>query len=559
MFWTNLFRFHRNHHDARRTRPAANAANSAMSTAAVFVVVASVLGGGGGLGCESGVAATDSNNSSGKAGAQPAAPVQLAQSDEEADLLNQRAELNSPIRADNIAADGMQLAWKVETDNPVSHRPLTGDGRVFFADWGGNVYAVDASSGSVAWKKQIEQPKTMWPWHGFAGSGVLGGGLLFEASVEGNAFALDPRTGQVVWQTRITDDEQAGSICDLLYHDGKVFIGLQSVEEPLTKEKPDFKPDFQGKVIALDAKTGKTAWQRPLVEPPHNGCAVWCSFALDPQTNTLFFATGNNYTGEATELSDSVIAVDAGNGNIRWAKQATHHDIWTGAEPKGPDCDFGAGPQLFEGGGRALVGIGQKSGIFWALDRQTGEVVWTTPVGYGGVCGGIHAECSIGDGVVYTWSNNSYSYGADPEKHPANIKALDAATGKPLWVQINAQPADIEGASYLAGDVFFLPSLDGHVRAYRTSDGKQIWKSPDYASVLAPLTVSGNTLLFATGNPKHFGTNKGATGVFAYTAAAGGSEAGQQRAVPAAHRQPPATAPAGSDEDAGQQQQRSSE
>ena len=53
-----------------------------------------------------------------------------------------------------------------------------------------------------------------------------------------------------------------------------------------------------------------------------NGVAVWSSFALDPTTNMLFFDTGNNYTGQATPLSDSMIAANAATGSLIWSQQA---------------------------------------------------------------------------------------------------------------------------------------------------------------------------------------------------------------------------------------------
>jgi polyvinyl alcohol dehydrogenase (cytochrome) len=170
----------------------------------------------------------------------------------------------------------------------------------------------------------------------------------------------------------IADDPEAGSISKLTYAGGLVFIGLQSVEEPLTHMKEDFEPDFRGKILALDAKTGEAVWQTQLVEAPHNGVAMWSSFALDPEIGVLYFTTGNNYTGEATPLSDSLVAVNASTGEILWARQVTQHDVWTMADQRGPDYDFAGGPQLFEaevnGTPRKLVGAGQKSGIFYAWD-----------------------------------------------------------------------------------------------------------------------------------------------------------------------------------------------
>jgi len=191
-------------------------------------------------------------------------------------LWNQHATSESAINSGNIS--NMKMDWKFATPTPVSHTPLVDETGVYFGDWGGTVYKVDLT-GKLLWKKDIEKPKTMWPWHGFAGTGTLGDGKLFEASVEGTAFALNPATGDVLWKTRITDDPEAGNLSTLLYNDGLVYIGLSSVEEPMTHMKKGFKPDFQGKVVALDAQSGKMVWERVLVEPPHNGCAVWSSFA----------------------------------------------------------------------------------------------------------------------------------------------------------------------------------------------------------------------------------------------------------------------------------------
>lgn len=432
---------------------------------------------------------------------------------------NTHANPSAAITSSNV--DQLQLAWKIETDEHVTHTPLIEGNRVYFADWGGNVYAADAGSGEIIWQKQVqEQVMEKWPWYGFAGTGTLGDGMLFEASVEGMAYAIDPESGEVLWQTDITEDPEAGNLSDLLYHDGLLYIGLQSVEEPLTRMMENFEPNFQGKVLALNGQTGEIVWERQLVEAPHNGVPVWSGFALDPEMNALFFTTGNNYTGEATELSDAVVAVDSKTGEILWATQVTEKDVWTGADQLGPDYDFGAGPQLFEaqidGQMRQLVGAGQKSGIFWAFDRATGEIVWQTFVGYGDIGGGIHAEAAIGEDAAYVWSNNSYQYGKPPTEFPLTVMALDLATGDRLWYHDKAQPAAIPAAGMLSVDVFFVGSLDGTINAYRASDGEQLWSAQYPGAVGSSLVVFNNALYFGTGVPEMFAGQAGGNGVVAY-------------------------------------------
>ena len=436
------------------------------------------------------------------------AGTEPAPEDRDRVLANHNADVtDSPITLDNVGQ--LQQIWSVESEHPISHVPLIDGDRVYFADWGGTVYAADAASGEVLWQNTIEEPMMDWPWHGFAGTGAVDGERVYQASVEGNAFALDAETGEVLWQTEIAEDEHAGNQSRLMVWDGLVFIGLQSVEEPLTAMMENFEPNFRGKVLALDAATGERVWETQLVEEPHNGVAVWSSFAVDPASGTLFFTTGNNYTGEATELSDAIVAVDARTGEIKWAHQTTEHDVWTMAMPEGPDYDFAGGPQLFtatlDGEPRLLVGAGQKSGFFHTWDAMTGEPLWATSIGYGGVDGGIHGEASIGTDRIIAWSNNSYLHTKPPEDFPASIKALDPATGSHLWVNDKAQPAEINAAGFLSGDVYFLGSLDRNLRVYNAQDGSQIWSTETPGPIITSVRADDGRVFVSTGAPKLFG------------------------------------------------------
>jgi polyvinyl alcohol dehydrogenase (cytochrome) len=421
------------------------------------------------------------------------------------DLSNQRSSTQTPISSANVAQ--MKLAWSIPTSAPVTHAPLIDSGRLYFADWGGTVYAADAQAGKILWQNQVEKPNTQWPWYGFDGTGTLANGLLIEASGEGLAFGIDPQTGTVKWQTRFTDQPTSGNAGMLLAYDGRVYIGLQSVDEFLSN------PQARGGVVALDAQTGAKVWERLLVTPPQNGAAVWTSFAVDPATKTLYFTSGNNYSGQPSPLEDSILAVDAGTGNILWSRQATANDLWTIALPWGPDFDFGAGPQLFDatidGQVRHLVGAGQKSGAYLVYDRLTGQPVWASVVGPGGVGGGIRGEASIGPDRLFVWSN-------DGQGGPVRVAALDLATGRPLWAVPKAQSIIGTAAGFLANDVYFVGSVDGTIKAYRAADGQVLWTVKAPGSVGSSLLVQGDTLFFGTGVPRAFG-GKGASGVSAYT------------------------------------------
>lgn len=422
------------------------------------------------------------------------------------DLANRHANPESAIASANVGE--LAEAWSFEAGAPVSHAPLVDGEDVFIADWGGTVYRLRAADGTAVWRRELLEPRTSWPWHGFCGTGALDADTLYEASAEGECLAIDRETGTVRWRTRIAEDEQAGSIGKLLLLGGRLHIGLSSVEEPMTAKKPDFEPDFQGQIVALDAADGSEVWRTRLVEPPGNGCAVWSWLAADPQLGLLYATTGNNYTGEATPLSDAIVALDLETGELRWKVQTYEQDVWTKRRQLGPDYDFSGGPQLFtariEGRERRLVGAGQKSGLYWVFDRETGERIWATSIGYGGIDGGMHGEAAIGDGTIYAWSNNGYVHTEPPQEEPLSVKAVDAATGAVRWARNRAQPAAVFSGAYLAGDVVFVGSLDGSVHAYRAADGETVWRGRALGPVTASPLATDRMLFVCSGVPKLF-------------------------------------------------------
>src|SRR4029450_3947014 len=111
--------------------------------------------------------------------------------------------------------------------------------------------------------------------------------------------------------------------------------------------------------------------------------------------------------------------------------------------PSGPDYDFGQAPQLFKvksaknGAPLELVGDGQKSGRYWALNPDTGEVVWHTLAGPGGTAGGLQWGSAVDGKRVYTADSNS---NVKPWTMPDGSvitsgvwSGLDAVTGQLLW------------------------------------------------------------------------------------------------------------------------------
>jgi polyvinyl alcohol dehydrogenase (cytochrome) len=172
---------------------------------------------------------------------------------------------------------------------------------------------------------------------------------------------------------------------------------------------------------------------------------VWSTPVLDPKRNQLYAGTGESLSWPATNTSDAIIAYDLTTGEKRWIFQATKADIWNSAcgrrgancdwpgEYWSPDFDFGATSMLIERkDGSELVIAGQKSGVVWALDPDTGKLVWSNRVGRGSAMGGIHWGMAFDGTRIFAPSNDSSGSPDNPNWGPG-IHALNAMTGEIEW------------------------------------------------------------------------------------------------------------------------------
>lgn len=363
----------------------------------------------------------------------------------------------------NVA--GLRPRWTFTTGGSVSATPTVVDGVVYVPDWGGNLWAVSAASGHAIWSRRVGDYtgvsgdiSRLSPAY-WRGELVTGDGVLTSSGAIGAyMFAVDAHTGALRWKTKVDADPAAIMTGSAVIADGIVYAGVSSNAEPGSEE-----PTFRGSVIALDARTGRMLWKTYTVPEGFTGGAVWNSTAVvDHKTGLLYVSTGNNYTtpdgvcGMPDETGctpppagnhiDSVLALDLHSGAIVWSRPTLTADTWTLAKRFGPDFDFGAGPNLFtttvHGKPTDLLGAGQKSGVYWALDPVDGAIVWATVIGPGGPLGGIEWGTATDGKRIYASIGNSgrlpYTLqGSGPHAGETitggSWTALDAATGKILW------------------------------------------------------------------------------------------------------------------------------
>ncbi|MGY8710197.1 pyrroloquinoline quinone-dependent dehydrogenase [Bradyrhizobium sp. 18BD] len=137
-----------------------------------------------------------------------------------------------------------------------------------------------------------------------------------------------------------------------------------------------------GKVRAFDARTGEARWtfeplKRDGIEAGHAN--VWAPMSVDEARGLVFLPTtspspdfwGGKRPGN-NEHANSVVALRIETGELVWAFQTVHHDVW--------DYDLPAQPTLTRldtgEGQRDVVIQPTKQGFVFVLDRDTGKPVW---------------------------------------------------------------------------------------------------------------------------------------------------------------------------------------
>ena len=291
--------------------------------------------------------------------------------------------------------------------------PVIVDGVMYLTDSRGSVYAVDAYDGHHLWTYDVTD---------LLGGGRREGyifrhrGVTYEDGVVYSAagsfiFALDAATGEPI--ETFGDNGQASVILDVLrlrypdvetaismgywfttapqIHDGVIYVGTTRSESLIPG----------GHVLAVDAATGEVIWHFNTIPQDENdqgwdvagptwvgsvrnGGGIWETPSLDPELGLLYVAVGNPF-GDSTErdgmnlFTDSVLALDVENGQLRWYYQLVHHDVW--------DYDNGSQPILFdmEVDGEPVRALGQanKNAFLYLLNRETGAPIHSiieTPV-----------------------------------------------------------------------------------------------------------------------------------------------------------------------------------
>jgi len=390
------------------------------------------------------------------------------------------------------------------------------------------MYAFDVSDPAKPCVQWVYNSPNGAPLRTSAAYGVLAGGrpVLAFAGMDATVHLVDARTGKGLWTKNVGAYSYTLTTGTPRVLKDRIIVPVSQYEIMEAANNNVSCCTNHGFVLSLDPKTGAQQWRydtmpdakpirdrgdgKPLLGP--SGAPIWNSPVVDEKRGLIYFGTGEANSPPAHHNTNALIAVRLRDGKEVWSHQATPNDIYNagcGPNPRpdqyncvGPketvyrDVDFGASLVLGRlSGGRDVLLAGQKSGTVWALDPDTGKVLWRRDIGTGTANGGIHWGIAFDKDTVYapiSVVGRQLPGGPpiDPSLKPG-LYAVDAKTGQIKWMYhvepdcagergkraprcerhygLSGAPTVIDGAVITGG-------LDGRLYVVDAATGKELWR-----------------------------------------------------------------------------------
>ncbi|CAF3083491.1 unnamed protein product [Rotaria sp. Silwood2] len=425
--------------------------------------------------------------------------------------------------------------WYTILNGPIQTNPTVYEDRVYVPTIAGTFYCLHADSGIIMWQRNLSAIMNNGHVYISRTSPLVYKDMIILGIMEGLAFqkvvghgsyviALNRFTGALRWQTLVSS-HPASTITDTpqLAND-RLFIGISSSEESFSASPTYPCCTFQGSVVALKASTGKFIWETKMLPDNkgtttgYSGAGVWGSqFPVDYKRNQIYIGTGNYYklpplvqqcldeTTNLTLYSDpcnqpgvygqAILALDMSTGIIRWSRTLASIEAWTVAclfpdsvpnpncpSKPGLDFDFGQAPILklnlkykFGGNNRDQLFVGQKSGIAYDFDAETGTLIWSNQVSPGSYAGGMEFGSAADDQYLYVGNNNveglRYTLPDGTTTTKASWSALDLVTGDIKWTTVDPTTDITQTSAYFALTIWDqLVLVQGGTLPYSTSN-----------------------------------------------------------------------------------------
>ena len=465
-----------------------------------------------------------------------------------ADWLMWRGTLNhqgySPldqINTENVA--GLSSAWSrgLEPGN-MEGTPLVHDGIMFMPQSRGVVYALDATNGDLIWEYRRNLPSDLADYaalNDITRNIALYENLVIMVTPDSYIVALDAATGKLEWETQIADYKDKNfQTSGPIIANGKAISGRSCM--PAGGPESCF-------ITAHDLATGEELWRRHTIPRPgepgdeswgnipyesrwHVGS--WITPSYDPELNLIYagtsvtspyakFILGSDDPDAEHLYQTSTLALNADTGEIVWYQQHIR-DQWdldhpferilvdTEIAPNADEVKW-INPDVTPGETRkVLTGIPGKTGIFYSIDRETGEFLWARETTYQNVVLDIdpsNGRATMNSDLFFTesgqthmvcpsawmggkdWPAGAYSPLTNAIYYPLQNACMNA-------MSLGDEPS-VEESGQLDLATIAAPDTDqlGTVRGISVETGEELWKYEQRAGTTS-LVATGGGLLF---------------------------------------------------------------
>jgi polyvinyl alcohol dehydrogenase (cytochrome) len=376
--------------------------------------------------------------------------------------------------------------WQKDQLVGVTGTPVVSAGVVYFGDESGTQWAIKLSSGAVLWRTKVGGA--------VIGSPAIVGSALY-VGAGSTLYRLNVANGQVMWKVTTNANPYSQINASPVVVGHLVVLGTAQFEEVVGKPPET----FQGSIGAWDTRTGKQEWD--FVTTPNNstsgaGEGIWSTPAVDPHLGLLYVGTGQSISQPTGRLADSLLAIRISNGKLAWWSQFTTPDVFGVGNYTGKDADVGASPNLWSCRGRDLVGVGQKNGVYHALDAKTGKEIWNTKLTSGSTFGGVLGSAAFIDGRLIV-SSNVGDPATNATTNRSTVVALDPGNGGGLWSKTFAGNifAPVTGVRGLA----FIGTDASRYYALSTTSGAPEWTYAPPAQVGGGASIVGSYVIWGYG------------------------------------------------------------
>jgi alcohol dehydrogenase (cytochrome c) len=380
-------------------------------------------------------------------------------------MTGQRHSTLTQITPGNVKNLDLQWVFQAKSLERYESTPLVVDGVMYTIQNPDDVVALDAATGRVFWMYSYSPSKDARPCCGRLSRGLaILGETLFLGTIDARLVALDTKNGKPLWNVQVGNPEEGYAVthAPLVIKD-KVIVGMAGGEYGI-----------RGYIAAFDVHTGKEVWRFHTIPGPgepgnetwkgdswkRGGASIWVTGSYDPALNLTYWGVGNpgpdwngdNRLGDNL-YSDSVVALDADTGKLKWYYQFSPHDEFDYDSTQIPvlaDMEWtGKDGQTRP---RKVMLWANRNGLFYVLDRSSGEFLLGKPF------------------AKVTWMS-----GFDEKGRPMKVASAASSKQGTLIFPGNQGATNWYNPSYSPHTgLFYIPTWDDYSSLYVKQDAEYV-------------------------------------------------------------------------------------